>query len=214
MYKKRDETKRILQKLLLHEDSISTEQIRMICTNLDSVSDSQSALFMVTSPCHEEEKSIISSKLAISFVEQGKKVLLVDANIRKPTLHNWFQITNGTGLTKVIENVENINLYIKETFIPGLFVLPTGPIPLNPSDVWVTSKIKELVSHCKLEFDVVIFEAPAFLTVSDSQILANQCDGVILVVKENKTKKEEVLMIKEQLARSNNQILGVIYQTG
>src|SRR4051812_25767528 len=151
VYKKRDETKRILQKLLLHEDSTSTEQIRMICTNLGSVSDSQSALFIVTSPSHEEEKSIISSKLAISFVEQGKKALLVDANIRKPTLHNWFQITNGAGLTNVIEDVEKINLYIKETFVPGLFVLPTGPIPLNPSDVWVTSKIKQLVRHCKLE---------------------------------------------------------------
>ncbi|PGY15157.1 hypothetical protein COE25_02570 [Bacillus sp. AFS031507] len=214
VYKKRDETKKIMQRLQLNEDLISTEQIRMIRTNIDQVSISDSVLLMVTSPRNEEQKSIISSKLAIAFVEQGKKVLLVDANLRKPSLNSLFQIKNENGLTNVILDEENIQLYIKETFVPGLFVLPTGPIPLNPSEIWIASKVKEFVRNCVSEFDVVIIDAPPFLIASDSHILANQCDGVILVLTENKTKKEDVLLTKDYLDRKNNRIVGVIYQTG
>lgn len=211
---KRDETKKIMQKLKLNEESISTEQIRMIRTKIDQSSERKSTLFMLTSPHYEAEKSIISTKLAKSYAEQGKKVLLVDANIRNPSLHYWFQISNESGLTNVILNNEEIQLYYKETMVPGLVVLPAGPSPLNLSDVWVTSKIKDMISKCEAEFEVVIFEAPAFLTASDSQILANHCDGVILVVRANKTKKEDMLKTKEYLERTNNQIVGVIYQTG
>lgn len=214
VYRKRDETKKLMQRLQLNEESISTEQIRMIRTNIDQLSVNESVLLMITSPRNEEEKSIISSKLAIAFVEQRKKVLLVDANLRKPSLNNLFQIKNENGLTNVILDEENLALHIKETFVPGLFVLPTGPIPLKPTEVWITSKIKEFVARCQAEFDVVILEAPPFLTASDSHILANQCDGVILVVKENKTKKEDVLQTKDYLDRKNNRIVGVIYQTG
>ncbi|WP_223591815.1 CpsD/CapB family tyrosine-protein kinase [Neobacillus bataviensis] len=208
MFKKKDQTKKIMQ------DPISNEQIRIIRTNLESISEGKSAIFMVTSTSEDGEKSIISSKLAISFVEQGKSVLLVDANIRNPSLHHWFQMQNQSGFTNVIVNEDEIKLHIRETYVPGLFILPTGPIPLNSSEIWVTNKIIELVRNCESEFDVVIFEAAPYLTAADSQVLASQCDGVILVIKENKTKKEELLKTKENLERTNNKIFGVIYQTG
>ncbi|PFO04935.1 tyrosine protein kinase [Bacillus sp. AFS076308] len=213
MYKKRDETKKIMHMLQLNEDSISTEQIRMIRTNIDQVSDSKMAVLMVTSPNHEGDRSIISAKLAISFAEQGKRILLVDANIRKPSLNKWFQIKNDSGLTNVILNKEEIELHYRETLVPGLYVLPAGLAPLNLSDIWVTSKIKEMVIKCESEFDVVIFEAPPYLTVSDSQMLASLCDGVIIVVKANSTKKEDAIKTKDYLDKTNNRILGVIYQT-
>ncbi|MFZ7942301.1 CpsD/CapB family tyrosine-protein kinase [Neobacillus sp. 19] len=186
----------------------------MIRTNLEPLVHQQTALLLVTSPSDDGEKSIITSKLALSIVEQGKKVLLVDGNIRKPSLNHWFKLPNEAGLTNVIDNVNEAFLNIQETFVPGLFVLPTGPMPVNPADVWMTGKINELVRYCEANFDVIIFEGPPFLTVSDSHILANQCDGVILVIKENKTKKKDVIKTKEYLERKNNQILGVIYQTG
>lgn len=211
MYKKRDIIKKRHQ---INEESISKEQIRMIQVNIDQKLDSHSTSIMLTSPTDDGEKSIISSKLAISFAEQGKKVLLVDANLRNPSIHNWFQLRNQSGLTNIIVNEEEIQHHIKETLFPGLFVLPTGPNPLNLSDLWVTSKIKEMVRKVQLEYDVVIFEAPPFLTVSESQILVNQCDGVILVVKANKTKKADVLKTKDYLEKTSNIILGVIYQTG
>jgi protein-tyrosine kinase len=211
---KRDETIKRMQRLQLNEESVSKEQIRMIRANIEQKLDKDSNSFMLTSPTQDGDKSIISSKLALSFAEQGKKVLLVDANLRKPTLHNWFNLTNETGLTNVIMKGENLQLHSKETFFPGLYVLPTGPIPLNLSDIWITNKIKEMARKCQSEFEIVIYEAPPFLTVSDSHMLVNQCDGVILVVRANKTKKEEALKTKEYIERTSKRILGVIYQTG
>ncbi|KON90213.1 hypothetical protein AF332_06690 [Sporosarcina globispora] len=201
---------------MIHQNgqSICSEQIRMIRTYIDHLYDSESKLLMVTSPSDEGQKSIISSKLAIAFVEQGNRVLLADANIRSPSLHHWFQLKNENGFSNAIMHEENILLTINETLIPNLFVMPSGPIPLNPSEIWIASKIKEMTSICRTEFDVVIFEAPPILTASDSQVLANYCDGTILVVKENKTKKEDVLKTKMNLERKNSKILGVIYQTG
>lgn len=211
---KKDETIKRMQRLQLNEESVSKEQIRMIRANIESKLDRDSNSFMLTSPTQDGEKSIISSKLALSFAEQGKKVLLVDANLRKPTLHNWFNLDNETGLTNVITKEEDLHLHCKETLFPGLYLLPTGPIPLNLSDIWITKKINQLARKCQSEFEIVIYEAPPFLTVSDSHILVNQCDGVILVVRANKTKKEEALKTKEYIERTSQKILGVIYQTG
>ncbi|MFP7297450.1 CpsD/CapB family tyrosine-protein kinase [Neobacillus niacini] len=211
MFKKRERKNKCHQ---LKEESISNEQMRMIQANIDQKIECHSTSIMLTSPNDDGEKSIISSKLAISFAEQGKKVLLVDANLRNPYTHNWFQLTNQSGFTNVIIEEDEIQHHIKETVIPGLFVLPAGPAPLNLSDLWVTSKIKEMIRKVQSEYDVVIFEAPPFLNISDSQILANQCDGVILVVRANKTKKADVLKTKDYLEKTNNSILGVIYHTG
>lgn len=194
--------------------SICSEQIRMISTYIEHLYDSESPLLMVTSPSEEGQKSIISSKLAIAFVEQGKKVLLVDANIRSPSLHHWFQMKNENGFTNAVRYAESIHLNSKETLIPNLFVMPAGPVPSNPSEIWVASKIKDMASCCRTEFDVVIFEAPPILSASDSQVLASYCDGTILVLKENKTKKDDAFKAKMKLERKNSKILGVIYQTG
>ena len=203
----------MMQRLQLKEESISTEQIRIIRTNIEQVTENKMNILMLTSPADEGDHSIISAKLAISYAEQGKKVLLVDANLRRPTLNNWFQITNDNGLTNVILDREDIEQHYKEALVPGLYILPTGPTPLKLSDIWITSKMKEMIRRCEEEFDVVIFEAPPYLSVSDSQILASQCDGVILVVKANTTKQEDVMKAKDYLDRTNNRIVGVVYQT-
>jgi protein-tyrosine kinase len=195
-------------------DYMSTEQTRMIRTNLDLVLHEGPALVMVTSPDDMEQKPTISSNLAVAFAEQGKKVLLVDANIVKPSLHQLFNISDTIGLTNVIINEESLMMNTIETYIPGLHVLPIGALSINASELWVTSKLKKFAAACREEFDLVIFDVPALLTVSDPLVLANQCDGIILVVEHNKTKKEAALKTKEYLSRSNNHILGVIYQTG
>lgn len=213
MFKKR-KIKKYTKMVQQSGHSICSEQIRMICTYIDHLYDSESHLLMVTSPNEEDQKSIISSKLAIAFVAQGKKVLLVDANIRSPSLHHWFQLKNENGFTNAVRNVESLQLNSKETIINNLFIMPAGPIPSNPSDVWVASKIKDMTSCCRTEYDVVIFEAPPILSVSDSQVLASYCDGTILVLKENKTKKDDAFKAKRKLERKNSKILGVIYQTG
>lgn len=195
-------------------ESVSNEQTRMIRTNLDQVLQEGPTLVMVTSPDEMDQKPTISSNLAVAFAEQGKKVLLVDVNTVKPSLHRLFTISNTTGLTNVILNEEPLLMNCKETSTPGLFVLPVGALSISAAELWVTSKLKKIATSCREEFDLVIFEVPALLTVSDPLVLAKQCDGIILVVEGNKTKKEAALKAKEYLNRTNNHILGVIYQTG
>lgn len=215
VFKKKNKTKKGSQKgLYLLENTISTEQIRIIRNNLVNESKNNPRVIMITTPSEREENTVISSKLAISFVEQGKRVLLVDANVRNPSLHQTFSINNESGLTNVLFDDENVHLYIRETFISGLSLLPAGSITSSSSKIWITSKIQELINKCDTDFDYVIFVAPPFLTVSDSHTLASQCDGVILVIKENKTKKKDILQTKYSVERTNNRLLGVIYQTG
>jgi protein-tyrosine kinase len=195
-------------------ESISSEQIRMIRSNLDQTLPDEPALIMVSSPDKVEQKPVITSYLAAAFAEQGKKVLLVDANIRKPSLHQLFHVSNKTGLVNIIVNQEKMKMGIQETHIPGLSILTAGSLLVNASDLWVTSKLNRFTDACRAGFDVVVFETPALLGVSDPHILANQCDGIVLVIEGNKTKKEAALKTKESLLRLNKPVLGVIYQEG
>lgn len=198
----------------LSTNPMSNEQIRMIRTNLDLVLDEGPALVLITSPEQNALKSTVTANLAIAFAEQGKKVLLVDANLENPTVHELFNISNETGFTNVILNEESLSMNMTMTKTPWLSVLPVGSLRFNASEFWITSKMKKFAEDCRTEFDIVIFEVPALLDVPDPLVLANQCDGIVLVVEEKKTKKEAALKTKEYLRRSNNQILGVIYQTG
>lgn len=204
----------MLRKIKLTDDYVSTEQIRMIRTNIENTLSDYPALLMVTSPNIEEQKSLISAKLAISFAEQGKRVLLVDANLKRPSLHRWFGIENEAGLANVVVHGEEVQLYARETFMHGLFLLPAGSSFGNSVEVWQSSKIKHAMSRWGWAYDVIIIEAPAFLAASHSQILADECNGVILVLRENDTKKEDTFLTKQFLERAEKRILGVIYQTG
>jgi len=197
--------------LNLSSDLVSTEQIRVIRTNLQNTH-KNCGLMMVNSPNLGEQKSLISAKLAISMAEIGKKVLLVDANLDNPSLHNWFNIDNKTGLTNVILQEESIHLHSNYTYISGLTLLTTGPTLYDNSEVWSSQGIKKLISDWKMRYDLIIFETQAFLVASDSQILSQYCDDIILVLKKNSTKRYEVITTKKTLDAGNKNILGVIYQ--
>lgn len=198
----------------LTSESLYNEEIRMIRANLDQVLMDGPVLIMMTSTDDVSQKSVISAQLAAAFAEQGKKVLLIDANIRKPSIHNFFHISNTTGLVNSIVNQEDLKMSIKETYFPGLSILPAGSLLIHTSEIWITSKLKRLEASCRAEFEVIIFEAPPFMAYSDAHILANHCDGIVLVVEGNKTKKETIFKTRESLLRSNKRILGVIYLDG
>lgn len=201
-----------LKMLNLSSDLVSTEQIRMIRTNLQNTN-KNCGLMMVNSPNLGEHKSIISAKLAISMAEIGKKVLLVDANLDNPSLHNWFNIDNKTGLTNLILQDENIHMHSNYTYISGLTLLTTGPTLNDNSEVWASQGIKKLINEWKTRYDLIIFETQAFLVASDSQILSQYCDDIILVLKNNSTKRNDVIRTKKTLEAGNKNIMGVIYQS-
>ncbi|MGG6433224.1 CpsD/CapB family tyrosine-protein kinase [Anoxybacillus sp. D401a] len=188
-----------------------SEQYRTIRTNiLFSVVDRPLRSLMVTSSAPAEGKSTTVANLAVVFAQQGKKVLLVDADLRKPTVHYTFRKDNHVGVTNVLTKQAPFQTAVKETDVDNLFVLTSGPIPPNPAELLGSSAMEELLAEAYKQFDLVLFDTPPVLAVTDAQILANQCDGTILVVHSGKTEIEAAQKAKELLINAKGKLLGVV----
>ncbi|WP_307285766.1 CpsD/CapB family tyrosine-protein kinase [Bacillus sp. SORGH_AS_0510] len=188
-----------------------TEQYRQIRNNINFASvDKEIKSIVVTSPEPADGKSTTSANLAIVLAQQGKRVLLVDADLRKPSVHYAFYISNLEGLTSVLTKEKSIKDVISRTNIPNLDVLPCGVIPPNPSELLDSNAMETMINELKVTFDFVIFDTPPILAVPDSQIMANKCDGAILVVSSGKTRKEAAMKSKYLLEKANANMLGVV----
>lgn len=165
---------------------------------------------MVTSPGPSEGKSTTAANLAIVFAQQGKKVLLVDADLRKPAVHYMFNIVNSIGLTNILANRMDLSNVIFTTGDRYLHLLTSGPIPPNPSELLASNTMEELMKEMQERYDVVIIDTPPLLTVSDAQIVANICEGSILVLSSGKTEIEHSIKAKELLSSANSSLLGVV----
>jgi protein-tyrosine kinase len=188
-----------------------SEQYRTIRTNIQfsSVDESIQSL-LITSSGPGEGKSTTVANLAIVFAQQGKSVLLIDADLRKPTVHYTFQLNNHIGLTNVLTKQSTIDASVNKTDIDNLFVMSSGPIPPNPAELLGSKAMDEFLEASLQQFDMVIFDTPPVLAVTDAQILANKCNGTILVVNSGKTEIEPAVKAKELLLSSNGKLLGVV----
>lgn len=188
-----------------------SEQYRTIRTNiLYSSIDEEIRSLMVTSSGPGEGKSTTTANLAHVFAQQGKSVLLVDADMRKPTVHYTFKLTNTIGLTSVLTNSVGLMEAVYKTDDSSLYILPSGPIPPNPSELLGSRSMKSFMESALEEFDLVIFDTPPVLAVTDAQILANLCEGSLIVISSGKTEKDSLLKTKELLAATNGRILGAV----
>lgn len=188
-----------------------SEQYRTIRTNiLYSSVDEEIRSLMVTSSGPGEGKSTTTGNLAVVFAQQGKTVLLIDADLRKPTVHYTFKLSNTTGLTSVLTNQVELMEAVNKTDEDNLYVLPSGPIPPNPSELLGSKAMRQFMERALEEFDLIIFDTPPVLAVTDAQILGNLCQGSILVVSSGKTEKESLLKTKELLTATNGRLLGVV----
>jgi protein-tyrosine kinase len=188
-----------------------SEQYRTIRTNIQfsSVDESIRSL-LVTSSGPEEGKSTTVANLAVVFAQTGKKVLLIDADLRKPTVHYTFQLDNINGLTNVLTKQSPLGKAAVKSQIENLSVMPSGPIPPNPAELLGSKAMEDLLELAMEEFDMVVFDTPPVLAVTDAQILANKCDGTILVVNSGKTEIEPAQKAKELLLSSKGKLLGVV----
>lgn len=188
-----------------------SEAYRMLRTNIEfSTIDHKLQVIMVTSskPC--EGKSTTSSNMAIAFAQANKRVLLIDADMRKPSQHHIFGKSNRRGLTTALFKQEELSDVIQPSNTENLFIMSAGPTPPNPSELLSSKPMAALLDTIRGMYDVIIIDTPPILSVTDAQIVATQSDGVVLVIDSGKVKKTVVLKAKASLMNVNAKLIGVV----
>lgn len=213
MPKKKKSLQSVARKLITRSNpkSVVSEQYRTIRTNINfSMPDEELKTILCTSASPGEGKSTTASNLAIVFAQEGRKVLLVDADMRKPTVHHTFGLKNMAGLSNLLTRKLALRDVMRESGTEGLTVITCGPIPPNPAELLGSRTMEQLLGELKNSFDLIIFDAPPVLSVADAQILSNQCDGTILVISSGNTEKESVVKAKEALLSAKAHLLGTV----
>ncbi|WP_337033714.1 CpsD/CapB family tyrosine-protein kinase [Paenibacillus illinoisensis] len=196
---------------MVNPKSPNSEAYRKLRTNIQFSSiDSQIQTIMIASAVSGEGKTTTIGNLAVTYAQEGKKVLLMDTDLRKPAVHRMFNVPNHIGLTSVLSNQYSVSEVLRETFIEGLHVLTSGAIPPNPSEMIGSRKMTLLLEELKEQYDVILFDTPPVLSVTDALIISSLCDGVILVVNSGKVKKDVVKKAKAHLEHVNARILGAV----
>lgn len=195
----------------LNPRSPISEQYRTIRTNLQFAAvDEDLSTMLVTSAGPSEGKSSTVANLAIVFAQQEKSVLLVDADLRKPTVHYTFRADNRRGLSSVLVGELSLAEAFTKSDHAGLDILPSGPIPPNASELLGSKAMTKLIEEAKGYYDLIIFDTPPVLAVTDAQILANQVDGSLLVVRSKQTDYDAAEKAKELLEPAHSKLLGAV----
>jgi polysaccharide biosynthesis transport protein len=190
--------------------SISENYRSIRTTLLLSAVDSKLRTFVVTSALPQEGKTATLSNLAVTFAQAGKRVLIVDADLRKPRQHRIFRIKNLDGLTNFLSTQIDIRQLVKPTEIPDLYLINAGPVPPNPVELLGSEKMGAMIDNLKQYFDYILFDSPPLLPVSDAVVLGPKIDGVILVAWGGKTSRDALKRAKEKLDTHQIKCAGVI----
>lgn len=191
----------------------------VLFTNVDK----QIRTLLVTSPGPAEGKSITAANLGVVMAQAGHRVLIVDADLRRPTQHRIFEVARTNGMTnllveippkleqsKLMELFVQINKSVVETAQPGLMILPSGPIPPNPAEVVGSGKMKMLLELLETRFDYVIIDSPPILAVTDAVILGTRVDSVLLIANSGDTRRNQLKQAVQRLREVNANIAGVV----
>ncbi len=191
--------------------SSSIESLRTIRTNIRlAYPDENIRSVLITSSESQEGKTTVSSNLAVSFASTGKRVLLVDTDMRKPRVHKVFGISNAEGISNYILGEKSLEEVIKHDVYGGLDVLFCGPIPPNPVEMIESNKFKDMVAKLEEMYDLVIFDSPPIAAVADAAGLAPLLDAVVLVVKVHQLSRDTLRRAMKTLSSTSIPMLGVI----
>jgi len=184
-----------------------SEAYRALRTNLSFYSlDNPVRTLVVAASAADDGAAETAANLAVTMAQGGHKTILVDCDLRRPSLHTLFDLENGVGFTSMIVGDEGAGLM--ETAVSNLQLLPSGPIPPNPADLLGSSKVDEIIGSLAETADIVIFSAPPVIAVTDSVVLGAKVDGVLLVIQAGKTRREHAERAKETLAKANVRVIG------
>ena len=188
------------------------EAFRALRTNIQYASvDRPLNTILVTSPSPEDGKSTIAANLGVVLAQGGRKVVVVDADLRRPRVHKLFKLSNQQGTSDLfVKPPEPLNGTIQKTEVANLYALTSGNLPPNPSELLGSEKMVKILDMVHDEADIIIIDSPPLLAVTDAAVLAPRTDGVLLVVKPGKTKLAACRQAVEQLQRVGANILGVV----
>lgn len=192
--------------------SIASEQFRTIRTNIQfSMIDKAVKTISVTSAAPSSGKTTVASNLAGAFAAEDIQVLLVDTDMRKPSVHKVFKVQNHPGLTNLLTNrTLKLNDVVRNSYVNNLDYLTCGVIPPNPSELINSNRMSELIREMEAEYDLIIFDNPPLLAVTDAQIMATKVDGTLVVIPQGEVTKDELNQTAELLEKVNANILGSV----
>lgn len=196
--------------MLTDPRSPAAEAYRTLRINVQFANvDHDTRLVAVTSAGAGEGKSTTVANLAIAIAEGGDRVIVVDADLRRPSLHQAFGLPNREGLSSAML-ADDGRLALQDTQVAGLRLLTSGPLPPNPLELLGSKRLDRVLDALRREADVVLFDTPPAAGLADAPILASRVDGVILVVGAGRTRRDLAKQSKEHLERVNARILGVV----
>lgn len=190
-----------------------SEQYRTIRTNIQfSMIDKELKTLVITSSGPGEGKSTTSANLAVVFANSGVRTLLVDADLRNPTVAKTFALNNQHGLSNLLsERDSSVSDMVQASGIENLTILSSGPKPQNPSEMLGSVRMHKVIQDMRDAYDLVIFDMPPVVAVTDAQVVASQVDGTVMVIREGISNKNALLKAKSLLEMVSANVLGVVY---
>lgn len=191
--------------------SPGAEAYRTLRTNIQFYSlDDPVRTVLVTSASAQEGKSTTISNLAVTFAQAGQQVILVDSDLRRPALHTYFGVKMSPGLSNVVRDDSDPIAALQATSVPGLRLLASGELPPNPSELIGAQRMGRIISDLRQEADIVLFDSPPIVAVTDAAILSRKVDGVVLVVSIGQTKRDHAVKAREILETAKVRVLGAV----
>lgn len=200
--------------------SPEAEMFKSLRTNIQFMNaDSEKKVMQITSTAPGEGKSYVAANLATAFAQINKKVLIIDVDMRKGRQYSLFNLNPRPGISNYLSGVvdsdfsldkDNIESYIQPTDIENLFVITSGSVPPNPSELLVSNKMSKAIDRLMDKFDIVIFDAPPSLIVADALIISRLVDFNLIVCAQNITKMEDLSKAKNAIENVNGKVAGII----
>ena len=165
---------------------------------------------MITSAVPAEGKTTTNVNLAVVLAQNGARVLLVDADLRRPNVHSVLRLQRSPGLSEVLGDEVDVHDVMQATAVPNLLAVTSGRLPHNPSELIGSDRMKQLLQKLRQEFDFVLCDAPSLIVVTDPLLLAKHVDSVMMVVSANNARRQTILRALKLLETSNCDIVGLI----